>query len=103
MIFLSTMTYPGTSLTTAAKKFVDIVTNNPLPEYIKRTYYVVYGGKGVKVYILYDIEDGKESESFKEIPKRFNDILQSVEGAEVNIEVLLKIEDALASIGMQAP
>lgn len=103
MLLMATSSYPGKSISAAAKKMIEIVSNDPPPDYIKRTYYFVLGGKGIKVYSFYDIEEGNESAGFREISRRAVDVLQSVEGTETMFEVVLTLEEAFATINMQAP
>ena len=103
MILMATCTYPGKSISAAAKKLIEIVTNDPPPDYIKRTYYMAFGGKGIKMYAYYDIEEGKEAAGFREISRRAADAMQSVEGYEITYDVVMTLEEAFAAINMQAP
>ena len=98
MLFLGISTFPGTKINAAASKMMEILVNDPPPDYIKRTYYVTFGGKGIKMYALYDIEEGKEAEGFKAVAKRNAEMIQSVEGMEVTFEAAMSIEDAFAAI-----
>ena len=101
MIFISTMTYPGKSCAPIARKMVDILANNPPPDYIKRTYYVVLDGK-IKTYSIYEMEDEKAG-GFKEVAKRLVDAMQTVEDIEIKFEPAFSIEESFSMIDMQAP
>jgi hypothetical protein len=103
ILFMATTTYPGKSISAAANKLIEIVTNDPPPDYIKRTYYVAFGGKGIKAYALYDMEEGKEAAGFRQISRRAADAMQSIEGYEIAYEVVMTLEEAFTAINMQAP
>ena len=102
MLLMAIMTYPGTSAATVAKKGIEILTNDPYPEYIKRDYYYALTGDGIKTYVVADIEQGKEQEGLLNIMNRLVK-LSSIEGFNAILEPLFTIEEAYASIDMESP
>jgi hypothetical protein len=90
MFFMVTETWPSTSSVELGKASIESISR-PLPEFMKRLgNYVVFGGDGVKAYALYEAEDGKEREGYKEVVGRF----------KCNVEIVLPIDEALPLIGL---
>jgi hypothetical protein len=102
MLLMGIITFPGTSAATYAKKVIEIVTTDPYPEYIKRNYYTAFSGDGIKGYVVFDIEQGKEQESLLNIMNRMVK-LSSIEGVNCILEPLFTAEEAFASIDMESP
>jgi hypothetical protein len=99
MFFMVTETWPSTSSVELGKASIESISR-PLPEFMKRLgNYVVFGGDGVKAYALYEAEDGKEREGYKEVVGRFAQFM-SVEGFKCNVEIVLPIDEALPLIGL---
>ncbi len=99
MIILYTLTYPLKSTLEAAKKYAEAL-KDPRPDYINEIgLYVRYGGKGIKSYYLVEIEKGHEDEGIKEISKRMT-VYFEVEGYEIDSEVVMAAEDAVALLGL---
>ena len=102
MLFLATMTYPGSSIVDITKLALKTLAENPYPEYTKRNYYYTYGGEGMKGYIVYDIEKGKEEEGLKDILDRMAMMSMSIEGVKFTIEPVITLEEAFATVGKYA-
>jgi hypothetical protein len=103
MLILSTTTFPGTISPEVANKVVEVLSKNPYPEYIKRNYYMKFGGDGITTYTIYDVEKGKEADGLKEIGSRSALFVTSLEGYKCTLEVLYTIEEGFAMISMAAP
>lgn len=99
MLFLSTFTYPGSSMVDFMKLGIKTLAENPYPEFIKRDYYFTFGGDGIKGYVIYDIEKGKEEEGLKDILSRITMVGVSIEGAKGTIEPTFTLEDVFAMAG----
>jgi hypothetical protein len=102
MLFLATMTYPGSSIVDIVKLALKTLAENPYPEYTKRNYYFTFGGDGIKGYTIYDIEKGKEEEGLKDILDRMTMVSMSIEGAKFTLETAFTLEEAFAMVGKHA-
>jgi hypothetical protein len=100
---MSTSTYPVISAVDFGKFAVDELKNNPYPDFIKRNYYWKWGGDGLIMYVIYDIEEGNEEAALKDINSRGAKAAQSVKGLVGNIEPLMNIEDIFSLFSMTAP
>lgn len=103
MLILSTMTFPGTTSAEFAKKVLEVLSKNPYPEYIKRNYYMKFGGNGIIAYTIFDVEKGKEADGLQEIGNRSALFVTSLEGCKSTLEVLYTMEEGFAMISMAAP
>ena len=75
--------------------------SKPPPDYYKRIGpFVILTAEGVKSYLLYDVEDGREGEAYKYLADTYV-TYRVVEGYSVVIEPLLTAEDALAMLGLK--
>ena len=71
-----------------------------LPSYVKALdRYMTYGGDGVKAYVLWEVEKGKEQEGYKALMNQYAQFL-NIEGYKVTLEPLLKAEEALPLVGL---
>jgi len=103
MKLMQITTFPLTSMAEAVDVFMDILVNDPLPDYVVReSFYSHWGGDGVKSYLVYDIEDGRTDEGINEIVRR-NVKSASVEGYRIEAQVVLPMETALANLGRKLP
>jgi hypothetical protein len=100
MHLINISTYPLKSVAETAKLFVEGLKDDPLPEYVKTlAMYAEYGGKGMTVYHIFEIEKGHEDEGLKALAKsyiRFYDI----EGFEVTSKAVLTAEESLPMLGL---
>jgi hypothetical protein len=103
MMIMTIATYPMSSMYKTVEVFLDTMKKSPLPDYIETTgMYVRWGGKGLKVYTIYNIQDGKADQGTKDITS-FEVGFSAVEGYRLKSEVVLPIEEALAIIGEKMP
>ena len=101
MLFLGIQNYPGKSSKVGIKKALEVITANPPPDYIKRTYYATVEGENITVYGLYDIEDGKVNDGMKELMKRVIEVMQSAEGTGVSFKAAYPLEEALQLVNLE--
>lgn len=94
-------TYPLTSIPEAVKLYLE-ARKRPIPDFMKVIgEYSTYGGKGIKAYSIFEIEEGHVEEGGGEILTRMAPFY-SVEGYEIAIEWLALPEDALPTLGVEA-
>jgi hypothetical protein len=104
MRLMYTTTYPISSMDDTVKVFVEGLTKNPMPDFVEQeAMYVRWGGKGLKVYAVYNVTDGNVDEGVKAIT-RFLMSFGDVEGYKVkSAEVIMTAEDALTMVGEKMP
>jgi hypothetical protein len=99
MFILATGTWPFKSSAEMGK--ITIEAYKEQPKNFKRLgVYVVYGGEGVKTYTLYEIEEGKEYEGYKEMMEFITQYYE-VEGYKITFEWLVPAAEALPMIGLK--
>ncbi len=103
MLLMSISTYPVTSAIDFGEFAMDELKNNPYPDFIKRNYYWKWGGAGLMMYVIYDIEKGNEEAALKDINIRSIKSMQAVKGLVGNIEPLMNIEEIFSLGSMTAP
>jgi hypothetical protein len=69
------------------------LSTNPYPDFIKRTYIFCVKPEGLTLYILWDVEKGKEEEGLKDLMTRILSLSHSVEGLTMSITPALSIEE----------
>lgn len=100
MHVLYTTTYPLAAAVDVGKIGIEAL-KNPLPDYINRgQIFFLFGGKGIKAHVVYEIEKGHEDEGLKEISKRMT-AYYDIEGFEITSDVLLTAEEAAPLIGLE--
>ena len=104
MIFMLEATYPGTRVDEAAKRFLERLKNNPMPDSVKmRDLYALAGGEGFRVLLFYEVDDAKSKEGLDWIADGMVDTLRNIEDYKMAGLVVYPMEEALAFLGMQAP
>jgi hypothetical protein len=104
MIFMLEATYPGTRADEAAKRFLERLKNNPMPDSVKiRDLYGLAGGDGFRVFLFYDVDDTRAKEGLDWIAGGMVDTLRNIEGYKMTGIVVYPMEEAFAFLGMQAP
>lgn len=102
MLYMVTTTHPLNRADEIGKVYMERM-KKPKAEYVNRVgMWLAPGGKGVKSWTIYEVENGQEVEGYKEIASRHSEYFH-IEGFELNIEAVLKPEDALSLIGMDPP
>lgn len=102
MLYMVTTTYPLNRANEIGKVYMERM-KKPKAEHVNRVgMWLAPGGKGVKSWTIYEVENGHEDEGYKEIGSRHSEYFH-IEGFEMNIEPVLKPEDALSLIGMAPP
>jgi len=97
MLYMVTTTYPLKCANEIGKVYMERM-KKPKAEHVKRVgMWLAPGGKGVKSWTIYEVENGHEDEGYKEITSRHSEYFH-IEGFEINIEAVLKPEDALPLI-----
>lgn len=103
MLHIYTTTYPMSKMVQAADIFLDLMANDPYPDYVKiRDLYAAWGGDGVQMWTIYEVADDKEKEGIASITKRLARFA-SVEGFRMESRVILPLEEALAVLGKKLP
>jgi hypothetical protein len=104
MIVLVEATYPGKIADEVATKFLDIMKNDPLPDYVKIIdMYAFAAGDGIRVLLFYDVGTGKEQDGFKYIATGVVEILRTVEGYRAEVRPVYNMVEAFEFLGMNAP
>jgi hypothetical protein len=103
MLLMATIRFPATSGAEFGKKAIDELANNPYPAFTKRNYYFKFGGDGLMLYIIYDVEEGNEIAALKDINSRLFKFSQDIEGFSPILEPLMGFEEAFSLISMKAP
>jgi len=103
MIVMYTVNYPSTSAVEYGKAVIKNFQEHPFPDFIKPLgiYAAIYED-GVKAYSILEFEKGKEEDAFKIINNRLANYLR-VPGFGWREERLLKMEEAAALVGLEAP
>ena len=95
MIFLFTMTYPGTSAADFGKAVIKNFQEHPWPDFARLTgAYAAICEDRMKAYAILEIEKGKEDETFKVADKRLANYI-SIPGFRYKEERLITMEEAL--------
>jgi hypothetical protein len=98
-----TETYPMSSMYKVVETFLSTLVNDPLPEFIATDgIWARWGGRGLKVYAVYDVADDNVAEGFKALTSFFVNFGE-IEGFKLKSEVVMTVEDALAVIGKNMP
>jgi hypothetical protein len=95
MFFLTTSTYPNDKAKEIVTLFQKAVTV-PLPSYLKRLYTLTTtaGDSGIKVVGLYEVNDDKVGEAYKELVKYFVQFYV-IQGFRYMIEPMLTAQEAI--------
>ena len=100
MFLMAVQRYPISVSDQVGKIAVELLSKPP-PDYYKRIGpYVGFDDKGVKAYLLYDIESGREGEAFKYLVDVYA-AYRVVEGYSIEFEPLLGVEEALSVLGLK--
>jgi hypothetical protein len=70
VLLLGIMELPLRSMADLGREAVNDSANDPYPDYIKRKIYYAFGGDGMFIYVIFDIEQGMEEEALKNIEAR---------------------------------
>jgi len=104
MIYMLEATYPGTRVDEAAKRFLERLKNNPMPDSVKiRDLYALAGGEGFRVFLFYDVDDARAKEGIDWIADGMVDTLRNIEEYKLTGLVVYPMDEALAFLGMKAP
>jgi hypothetical protein len=100
MFIVATATYPPDKATQITKKFLK-GAEKPLPSFIKPGHILTApaGKLGIKVLVIYDIDDAKFKEGVKEIAKRYVPFYD-VEGFRYTFEVMMSTTEAIPLLGI---
>jgi hypothetical protein len=90
---------PSTSVIAFMRKSIETLTSNPYPDYVNRNYYFKPSGDGIKVYVVYDIDKGKEEEGLIDVMSRAIQFGIGIEGVSGTLEPVLTAEQMLAIMG----
>ena len=100
MFFMAVSRWPLSSSEQVGKVSVELL-KKPQQDYYKRVGpYVIPTAEGVKSYMLYDVEEGREGEAYKYLGDTFMSF-RVVEGYSFVIEPVLTVEEALAMVGLK--
>ena len=100
MHLITIATYPFTAVDAVSRKFLDVLKDEPLPDYVRMTaIYTEFGGKGINVYTPIDIDDGHEADGVKAVVKWYTHFF-GIEGYEVISRIVYTVEEALPLIGL---
>ena len=103
MLFMATNSFPATSAAEFGRQGIEELTSNPYPDFIKRDYYAKFGEDGIVMYIIYDIETGKEEAALRDIKERMFKFSNSIEGLKTILEPIMSFEEMFSLIKMGAP
>ena len=103
MVFLATGTCPMSSVIDFVKQAVEESVDDPLSDYIKRSTYYKFGGDGIVLYALFEIEKGMEEEAIAEIEGRMIRFGLSIDGVKWTIEPLITLDEVFALLGSVKP
>jgi hypothetical protein len=100
MFIVATVTYPPDKAVQITKKFLK-AAEKPLPSFIKPGHVLTAPGgeRGIKVLVIYEVDDKKFKEGVKEIAKRYVPFYD-VEGFRYNFEVMLSTTEAIPILGI---
>ena len=102
---ITTATYPSDKAPEVAKRYLEAITKYPqddsiatqiVPAAVKAT------SRGIKVLGIAEIKEGKFEEAYKRIVN-LEAMFLNIEGYEYKVDTYLKVEEALAVIGMSLP
>ena len=102
---ITTATYPSDKAPDVAKMYLEAIVKFPpddnlatqvVPAAVKAT------SQGIKVLAVAEIKEGKLEEAYKRIVN-LEAMFINIEGYEYTIDTYLKVEEALAVIGMSIP
>lgn len=100
MFLMAVQRWPMSASEKVGKMAVDLLRKTP-PDYYKRIGpFATFTEEGVKSYLLYDVEDGREGEAYRYLTDVYA-TYRAVEGYSVVIETLLSIDEALALLGLK--
>ena len=100
MFFQAVQRYPLSASEQVGKLAVELLRKPP-PDYYKRMGpYVGLTAEGVKAFMLYDVEEGREGEAYKYLADIYA-TYRVVEGYSVVIEPLLAVDEALSILGLK--
>jgi len=96
MFVMMTATYPLDKTVEVATRYIKDQQENPLPPFIKTVGVFVTSSleSGMKTYLIYEIEAGKEYEGLQEISRRTVQFFD-IEGYRCQIEHVLSAEEAI--------
>jgi len=101
MIYMVSTTFPLKSSADVGKTFVEAMAESQ-PYLNEIGIWINFGGDGIKSVAIHEVEKGHEDEAYKALTEYFTQFY-NIEGFKVNIETVLKPEDALPLIGITPP
>lgn len=98
MFVMTKSTYPPAVAVEMIKRFIK-AGENPFPSYMKRLYVLTSAtcSEGVEVVSLYNIEDAKIADAYKEFMKYFSGFFD-VEGYRYEIKPMMTAQEAIPLI-----
>ena len=100
MFFMAVQRWPLSSSEQVGKISVELLRKPPQDYYKRIGPYVVMTVEGIKAYMLYDVEEGREGEAYKYLADLYVSY-RVVEGYSVVIEPVLTAEEALPMLGLK--
>jgi hypothetical protein len=98
MIVITRSTYPTSVAVEISKRFVK-AGKNPFPSFMKRLYVLSdsVGGGDIEVISLYEIEDGRIPDAYREFLKYFSQYFD-LNGYKYEIKPMLTAQEAIPII-----
>jgi hypothetical protein len=105
MVIMLVVTYPAAKAQECGQAYIDLLKANPFPDYVKLIEdYQCWGGDGIKGYVYYNLDKGKEQEGERYITSSTLELAKMVDGFRVlESTVVSTLADAYETVGMQAP
>jgi len=96
MFIVMTSTYPLDKTLEVTRAFIKAI-ETPEPDYLKRVYVLTSTiiDTGMKVIVIYEVDDDKVPDAIKYITKRMAELFYSIEGYRYQIEPMLTAEEAI--------
>jgi len=98
MFIMTRSVYPPARAVEISKRFIK-AGENPFPSFMKRLHVLTcaLGGEGIEVVSLYNIEDAKIADAYKEFMKYFSGFFD-VEGFRYEIKPMMTAQEAIPLI-----
>jgi hypothetical protein len=98
MIVMTRSIYPPARAVEMSKRFIKAGTN-PFPPFMKRLYVLTsaVGAEGVEVVSLYDVEDARMPDAYKEFVKYFSQYFD-VEGYRYEFKPMMTAQETIPLI-----
>jgi hypothetical protein len=93
MLYMGIGTLSISSVADFAKSSIDESINHPQPEYITRNIYLKFGGDGIQIYVIFDVDKGKEEEALMSIMGRAIRFGLSIEDIKWTFEPIMTLEE----------